>query len=120
MNRIKIISIATLACCFFTITFCRQSNAGIDLPAAGLLSPADLRCEYMVNPLGVDVDKPRLSWVCQSGLRGQKQTAYRLLVASTPEKLKKNIGDLWDSGFVKSDKSIHVTYKGKSLQSDRQ
>ena len=42
----------------------------------------ELRCEYRVNPLGIDVVRPRLSWVLQSSQRGQKQTAYRLLVAS--------------------------------------
>lgn len=78
-----------------------------------------LRCEYLVNPLGVDVVEPRLSWNLQSGQRGQKQTSYRLLVASSPEKLKKNIGDLWDSGKVKTDRSIHVSYNGKPIESDR-
>ena len=74
-----------------------------------------LRCEYLVNPLGVDVAEPRLSWNLQSGQRGQKQTSYRLLVASSPEKLKKNIGDLWDSGKVKTDRSIHVAYNVSRL-----
>ena len=46
-----------------------------------------LRCEYRVNPLGVDVPAPRLSWIMVSGeadRRGVRQTAYRILVASTP------------------------------------
>ena len=77
----------------------------------------DLRCEYLANPLGVDADKPRLTWQLESGTRGQKQTAYRLLVASSPEKLKNNIGDLWDTHKVNSDQSIHVAYDGKELKS---
>ena len=47
------------------------------------LSPDRLRCEYLVNPLGIDAVGPRLSWIVQSGEREQVQTAYRVLVAST-------------------------------------
>ena len=76
-----------------------------------------LRCEYLKHPLGIDVPKPRLRWALQSDERGQKQTAYRVLVASTPEILAKGQGDLWDSGRVESDQTIHVEYAGKPLAS---
>lgn len=80
----------------------------------------DLRCEYRVDPLGIDTVEPRLSWVIElddrgSGTRGQKQTAYRALVASSPDMLASNRGDLWDSGKVASDESIQVEYAGKPL-----
>ncbi len=101
------------------------------LLAALLLAPlaalhaadaANLRCEYQNNPLGIDVEKPQLSWVMEDGGqktedRGRKQTAYQILVASTPELLAKDKGDLWDSGKVESDQSIHVEYAGKPLES---
>jgi len=74
-----------------------------------------LKCEYRVNPLGIDVVQPRLSWILESGQRGQKQTAYQVLAASSEENLKKNRGDLWDSGKVKFDQTIHVVYAGKPL-----
>jgi alpha-L-rhamnosidase len=77
----------------------------------------DLRCEYLVNPLGIDEKKPRLSWRTESNLRGQRQTAYHLLVASSREKLQKNVGDLWDTGRVESGQSVHVVYGGKPLDS---
>jgi len=80
----------------------------------------DLRCEYLRNPLGIDVTKPRLSWKLRSAERGQKQTAYHVLITSSRDKLNKNIGDLWDSGKVKSDQSIHVAYNGKQLESRTQ
>lgn len=51
------------------------------------LTASDLRCEYRVNPAGIGVTAPRLSWILQSGRRGQKQTAYRILVASSPDRL---------------------------------
>jgi len=81
------------------------------------LSIEGLRCEYLKDPLGIDVAKPRLSWVLQSDKRGQKQTAYQLLVASTPEILSRDQGDLWDSGRVESDKTAQVEYAGKVLES---
>lgn len=77
----------------------------------------DLRCEYLRNPLGIDCLRPRLSWILRSDLRGQKQTAYRILVATNPEFLANDKGDLWDSGKVASDQSVLVEYSGKPLQS---
>jgi alpha-L-rhamnosidase len=76
-----------------------------------------LRCEYLVNPLGIDAEKPRLSWVLKGEARGQRQTAYRILAASSPENLRKGAGDLWDSGRVASDQSTWVVYAGKPLTS---
>ncbi len=79
------------------------------------VSVADTRCEYRVNPIGVDTSQPRLSWVLESKNRGVLQSAYQVLVASSAELLKKNQGDLWDSGKVASGESIQVAYGGKTL-----
>jgi alpha-L-rhamnosidase len=76
-----------------------------------------LRCEYITNPVGIDVVAPRLSWVLLSETRGQCQTAYRILVASDEAQLAEEEGDLWDSGRVESDQTIHVAYAGKPLES---
>jgi len=88
------------------------------LAADGLLRPIDLRCEYRKNPVGIDVLQPRLSWILESTApkaRSQMQAAYQILVASNEELLHNNQGDLWDTGKVKSDKSIQVPYDGKPL-----
>jgi alpha-L-rhamnosidase len=85
--------------------------------ANSTLTLANLRCEYLANPHGLDVPQPRLSWAMESAARGQKQTAYRILVASTMESLAKDKGDLWDSGKVASDESVQVEYAGKPLAS---
>jgi len=77
----------------------------------------NLTCEYLTDPLGIDQKKPRLSWQLESRERGQKQTAYHLLVASSRARLDENIGDLWDTDKVTSGQSIHVAYKGKQLES---
>ena len=81
------------------------------------LNIENLRCEYLNDPLGIDIVKPRLSWVLKSEEHGQKQTAYQVLVASTLELLGKDQGDLWDSGKINSDQSIHIEYGGKPLVS---
>ena len=78
------------------------------------------RCEYQVDPLGIDVAQPRLSWIVQSSERGEKQSAYQVLVASSPDILAHDQGDLWDSGRVASDQTIHVPYAGKPLNSRKQ
>ncbi len=77
--------------------------------------PVRLRCEYLVNPQGIDILKPRLSWQLESGTRGQKQTAYHVLIASSPEKLVKENGDFWDSKKTQSGQSVQVVYAGKPL-----
>lgn len=86
-------------------------------PATAKLTPADLRCEYLVNPLGIGVPGPRLSWIVQSDDRGQVQTAYRILVASDPGLLTEEKADLWDTGKVLSNQSAQVVYEGKLLSS---
>ncbi|HNS19008.1 MAG TPA: family 78 glycoside hydrolase catalytic domain [Sedimentisphaerales bacterium] len=93
------------------------ATASLASPFGGAIQPRDLRCEYRVDPLGIDVVEPRLSWTLQSGQRGQVQTAYRILVAGDPKQLAGETGDLWDSGKVASDQSIQVPYAGAPLTS---
>lgn len=69
------------------------------------------------DPEGIDEINPKLSWEISGERRGIIQTAYRILAASSPEKLSANEGDLWDSGKVLSGSSIHVPYKGVPLKS---
>ena len=72
---------------------CQISRAEITTPDAqsGAGPVVDnLRCEYQKDPLGIDAVNPRLSWLMEDGERGQKQTAYQILVASTPEILAKD------------------------------
>jgi alpha-L-rhamnosidase len=82
--------------------------------------PADLRCEFLRDPLGIDVLQPRLSWVMTSRSRGERQTAYQIMVASTEALLKAGNADLWNSHKIETDQSIHVRYAGKALQSHMQ
>lgn len=91
---------------------------GGSVSGAASLEPVDLTCEYLRDPVGVDVLQPRLSWKLKSDMRGQKQTGYHLIVASTRDKLDQNLGDLWDSGEVLTDQSIHIPYQGHPLLSN--
>jgi alpha-L-rhamnosidase len=79
--------------------------------------PTRLRCEYLNDPTGIDVAAPRLSWIMDSSAQADRQTAYQVIVASSPEKLADNQGDIWDSGRVATDQSINVEYAGKPLLS---
>ena len=74
-----------------------------------------LRCEYLANPMAVHETAPRLSWTLSSNDLGAKQTAYRILVASTAEKLAANQGDVWDSGKVVSEENALIPYTGPTL-----
>ncbi len=82
----------------------------------------NLKCEYLVNPLGIDVTSPRLSWnivATSNDLYNQKQSAYQILVASSLDKLSETSADLWNSGKVKSDANGQIVYQGKELTSEQ-
>jgi len=74
-----------------------------------------LHVESRTNPTGLDELHPALSWMMTSERRGEVQTAYQVLVASTPELLASDKGDLWDSGKFASAETTHVEYAGQTL-----
>jgi alpha-L-rhamnosidase len=82
----------------------------------GPLSPTALRCEYLDNPMGIDMAKPRFFWVFEHPERGQVQSAYQVIVSTDP---KAAAGDVWDSGKVVSSKSIQIAFAGKALESGK-
>lgn len=78
-------------------------------------APTRLRCEYLSNPLGIDETRPRLSWWVDDDRPAELQTAYRILAASSPQRLAAEEGDLWDSGRVASHQTLNVEYHGGPL-----
>ena len=72
-------------------------------------------CEMQENPLGVAAEQVRFSWQLRSEAQGDRQTAYRIMVASGKANIGKNIGDMWDSREVASPQSHLVSYGGKRL-----
>ncbi len=82
-----------------------------------VMAPTNLRCEYKINPLGIDVEIPRLSWHVNDARRSAVQTSYQIVVASSEKLLSKNKADIWDSGKIDSDQSQHVAYSASKLKS---
>ena len=77
----------------------------------------NLHCEMLMNPIGIDILQPRLSWQTIGEERGIMQVAYQLVVASSIDNLEPGKADFWDSGKIYSDQSSLVEYKGKPLLS---
>ena len=78
--------------------------------------PVKLECEALTTPLGMDAEKPVLSWKIEDSRHGAKQTAYQIQVASTEEKLVGDKADVWDSDRVESDNSVGVVYAGPAFE----
>ena len=86
-------------------------------PAQGRLEVSGLRVEYLTDPLGIDISRPRLSWRIASDARNTMQTAYQLQVGLTASIGDRGSGPLWDSGRIASDASVFVDYAGPPLES---
>jgi len=80
-------------------------------------SVSHLRCEYLVNPEGLDERVPRLGWTIESARRGARQIAWRVRVARTPALLARDAADLWDSSRIDTEQTTHVAYAGVPLRS---
>jgi hypothetical protein len=91
----------------------------VAVASAATLAPYGLECEARTNPVGVDASRPLLSWKLKSAKNGDRQTAYQVLVASTPEKLAEGAADVWDSRRSASSDSLPVAYSGAALRSLR-
>jgi len=83
-----------------------------------MLKIKELFCEYMKEPINIDVACPRLSWTIESTGRAVLQRQYRVVVCSSPDKAVSGIGDLWDTGRIDSDESANIIYKEQQLLSD--
>src|SRR5205823_14124677 len=120
LNPPQLISAATALLAAAMSCLCLPLDA---LGAPVVLTPTSLRTEYHTNPLGIDAIKPRFSWLLQSNrpeVRGQKQSAYEILVATSREKLDTGDGDLWKSGKVASDDTSQIVYAGEALKSGQE
>ena len=77
--------------------------------------PTLLKCEHLVNPLGIDNKHPRLSWVLEDTRLGACQQTYRIMVDTDSLSLINNNGRVWDTGEVTSDK-MQTVYAGNELK----
>jgi hypothetical protein len=102
-------------------TVAAAAPLGAGAPATQLRAAVDeglhltgLQVEKKTEPVGIDVDRPRFSWIIESSARGVMQESYRLRLAETEAAL--SAGDLvWDSGVVASAESANVEYDGPAL-----
>src|SRR5439155_6745115 len=109
----------TKVLCHGTLLLFLSCLSPLAYPQAGPQRPADLRTEYLTDPLGIDVLQPRFSWVLGHSERDEGQSAFQLLVASRRQALDRDEGDQWDSGKSASPESAQVVYNGKPLGSGR-
>ncbi|WP_316823143.1 glycoside hydrolase family 78 protein [Pedobacter gandavensis] len=92
----------------------------INLPVSGQISsmgpakPISLKCEHLVNPIGIDSESPRLSWKMDDPRQNARQTAYRIIVGTDSLAITKKQGNIWDSGKISLDSNL-INYKGKAL-----
>lgn len=105
-------AVLLLALCTQSCTDLKKKTTMSALPA-----PIRLRSEFLDQPVGIDVVKPRLSWQIESQGRNVRQSAYQVVVASDAAQLNDHKGDIWDSGKVVSDESVNVAYDGPALES---
>jgi alpha-L-rhamnosidase len=97
------------------ICFCCFDAAG---NGSGL-KVTGLKCEYEINPLGMDILSPQFSWQIKSDVRGALQTAYQILVSTSEEQLASDSGDIWNSSKIMSSQSAGVVYGGREPESRR-
>jgi len=77
------------------------------------IRPVRLRCENLVDPIGIDVAVPRLSWILEATdpeARGLVQIGYQIQVAPTLEALQSGEELVWDSGMVESSETDQIEY----------
>lgn len=103
--NLLLVMLAMLGC------FGPRIEAAVDFKAEKLV------CEYKVDPVGIDVHNPRLSWRVHSSSSGVLQDSYQVLVSTGREGFDDASKLAWDSGKVASDQSVHVRYRGDELQS---
>jgi len=97
------------------LTFSLLLIAGFVFSEPARCYPDNLRCEYLVNPLGVDALQPRFSWMLNDSRYGAVQTAWQIVVGTDSARVAGGDGEMWNSKKIESDKML-VTYAGKQLQ----
>jgi alpha-L-rhamnosidase len=99
--------------------------ASLLLPSLGMaqkqtITPVNLQAANKAEPVGIEQNALVFGWTLQSQpahARSVRQTAYRILVASSPQKLDRQIGDVWDSGQVTAQTFWQLPYRGAPLRS---
>jgi len=75
----------------------------------------NLRCEYLVNPVGIDSSNPRLTWFIVDDRREAAQSAWQITVGTDSLKVSNGAGDKWSSGKINSSGML-AQYNGLPLE----
>ena len=112
MRHIKISTVFLCILISISVIGCKYKIKNTRLAVKGLT------CDYQTTPLGIDNAAPYFGWkIGTDTVTDVSQTAYQILVATSPELLNPNTADVWNSKFIPSDQSVQILFKGKPLQS---
>ncbi|MFH0761925.1 MAG: family 78 glycoside hydrolase catalytic domain [Bacteroidota bacterium] len=100
-----------------SISFLFMALVSFGLTPVNLLAktgqPHRLSCEYLTNPLGIDVPSPRLRWQMADARKGACQTAYRIKIGTDSLAVAQGKGGHWDSGIVKGSQML-ISFNGNN------
>lgn len=111
MKRLTLVAFCLAVAAAFFMQSCHRPKS----PAV----VTGLKCEFQENPLGIDREQPLLQWKIKDDRRGALQTGYQIIVSDSYDNIERGKGDVWDSGKIISDRSVHVIYEGPELQSGK-
>jgi len=97
---------------FFLVAFMYSSTITAQIKVTGLT------CALRTNPVGVGDTAPAFNWKLTAGVNNVQQEYYQVIVASSVQHINSFKADVWNSGKVKSDRSIFIRYQGPALQSN--
>ena len=109
MKRLLCLGLICYFCCLSMIVYGNEKTSPFYL--------AELKCENLIDPLGIDNVTPHFSWKLKGDGWKDGQTYYEIQVASDSILLVQNKADLWNTGKLKSKTSVMVPYRGKTLTS---
>ncbi len=82
--------------------------------AIAIETPVNLKCEHLVNPLGIDAPQPRFTWqITEVGAR-EKQARYQVIVGTDSLAVNRGQGKSWTSPKTNSVQQLAI-YKGQPL-----
>jgi alpha-L-rhamnosidase len=76
--------------------------------------PTALKCEYLVNPIGIDAPQPRFTWQMADSRQHAKQLAYQVIVGTDSSAVSQGNGNFWQTPKIDSAINL-VIYQGKPL-----
>jgi len=96
------------------------AQAGIsNAPTESKAVPVNLKCEYLVNPMGIEKVNPNLSWQTSSTENNWLQSAWQIIVSTSPDRLTEKDCDVWNSGKISGGESVSIPYEGPAVVSQK-